>query len=96
MAKHIDFKLPVSLKQAVKLENGSYGLKVNGVLVNPDSFLANNREVVEKFIKIYKRQIDEFAHYKSNHSILTAVAGRKGGAQEAEIAQWIERGLKLA
>jgi hypothetical protein len=95
MAKHKDFKLPKAEVEIIKIGEW-FRLKINGELISEDSLKAKSEKALEKFVRIYQAKLDKFAYYKPNHSILTQVAGRKGGHQQSEILQWQEEGLYLA
>lgn len=87
MAKHTDTVTPIAKKEIVK-EKGIFYLELDGRRVN--ALFARTREGLEKFIQIFEKKLDDFAHRKPNHSILYQLEGRHHNHQLSTRKRWAD------
>lgn len=87
MAKHKDVKIPVADKKIVE-DKGIFYLELNGKRVK--ALFARTRAGLEKFIQIFKEELDDFAHREPNHSILYQIEGRHHCQQQSTRKRWAD------
>lgn len=87
MAKHTGTVIPVADKRIVE-DKGIFYLELNGKRVA--ALFARTREGLEKFIQIFEKKLDDFAHREPNHSILYQLEGRHHGQQQSTRKRWAD------